>query len=63
VSIPARINIVTIGVSDVGRSAVFHEQFDWERCGGYFADPDGHPWEVCYNLDFPVDGDGRIHIP
>jgi predicted lactoylglutathione lyase len=31
--------------------------------GGYFADPDGHPWEVCYNRGFPVDGDGRIHIP
>jgi predicted lactoylglutathione lyase len=30
--------------------------------GGYFADPDGHPWEVCYNVDFPMD-DGRIHIP
>ena len=31
--------------------------------GGYFADPDGHPWEVCYNRDFPVGADGRITIP
>jgi uncharacterized protein len=31
--------------------------------GGYFADPDGHPWEVCSNRDFPVGPDGRITIP
>ena len=31
--------------------------------GGYFADPDGHPWEVCYNRDFPFRDDGRIVIP
>jgi predicted lactoylglutathione lyase len=31
--------------------------------GGYFADPDGHPWEVCYNPGFPIGQDGRITIP
>lgn len=31
--------------------------------GGYFADPDGHPWEVCYNPGFPIEPDGRIRIP
>ena len=31
--------------------------------GGYFADPDGHPWEVCYNRGFPIDANGRITIP
>ena len=30
--------------------------------GGYFADPDGHPWEVCYNPSFPIGPDGRITI-
>jgi uncharacterized protein len=30
--------------------------------GGYFADPDGHPWEVCHNRDFPFRPDGRITI-
>jgi predicted lactoylglutathione lyase len=30
--------------------------------GGYFADPDGHPWEVCYNDGFPFRPDGRIQI-
>jgi predicted lactoylglutathione lyase len=28
----------------------------------YFADPDGHPWEVCYNPGFPIGLDGRITI-
>ena len=30
--------------------------------GGYFADPDGHAWEVCWNRDFPIGLDGRITI-
>jgi uncharacterized protein len=141
VTIPARISIVTIGVADVARSAVFYQKLGWERCassmdeivwfrtadsylgifgwndlaedariedtshggfggitlainvetpemvdpaiaeavaaggsvlkpgttlpfgyGGYFADPDGHPWEVCYNADFPFGPDGHIVI-
>jgi predicted lactoylglutathione lyase len=31
--------------------------------GGYFADPDGHAWEVCYNPSFPITRDGHIEIP
>jgi uncharacterized protein len=31
--------------------------------GGFFADPDGHAWEVCYNPSFPIGADGRIEIP
>jgi uncharacterized protein len=140
-SIPARLNIVTLGVADVARSARFYERLGWERCSssmdeivwfrtadsylgifgwhdlaedanlveptrgsfggitlainiesaeaveaaleeavaaggsllkpgtelpfgynGYFADPDGHPWEVCYNPSFPIGPDGRITI-
>jgi predicted lactoylglutathione lyase len=30
--------------------------------GGYFADPDGHPWEVCYKTGFLFGPDGRIVI-
>ena len=30
--------------------------------GGYFADPDGHIWEVCHNPGFPIGPDGRITI-
>src|SRR6266576_1009285 len=105
-TIPARLNIVTLGVADVARSARFYEKLGWERCSssmdeivwfrtadsylgifgwhdlavdaggtllkpgtdlpfgynGYFADPAGHPWEVCYNPSFPIGPDGRITI-
>jgi predicted lactoylglutathione lyase len=30
---------------------------------GYFADPDGHLWEVAWNPSFPLGPDGRITIP
>jgi uncharacterized protein len=30
--------------------------------GGYFADPDGHVWEVVHNRGFPIRPDGRITI-
>jgi hypothetical protein len=33
------------------------------RTSGYFADPDGHPWEVAHNPGFPIDEDGRVRIP
>jgi catechol 2,3-dioxygenase-like lactoylglutathione lyase family enzyme len=36
---------------------------DWGGVSGYFADPDGHPWEVAYNPSFPVDAQGRVLIP
>ena len=140
-SIPARLNIVTIGVADIARSVAFYQSLGWERCassmaeiawfrtadsylgifgwhdlaedanlvapsrgtfggitlainiespeavdaaldeavaaggtllkpgtelpfgyGGYFADPDGHAWEVCHNPSFPIGPDGRITI-
>jgi catechol 2,3-dioxygenase-like lactoylglutathione lyase family enzyme len=36
---------------------------DWGGTSGYFADPDGHPWEIAYNPGFPIDADGRVRIP
>ena len=38
------------------------ERTDWGGYSGYFADPDGHPWEIAYNPTFPIDQDGRITI-
>jgi catechol 2,3-dioxygenase-like lactoylglutathione lyase family enzyme len=142
-SVPARIGIVTLGVTDLPRSVAFYEALGWERCSssnesicwfrtadshlglfprellaedanlpadprgefggvtlainveseeavtaalaeaagagarilkpavkaewggfsGYFADPDGHPWEVAFNPFFPLDEKGRVSIP
>jgi catechol 2,3-dioxygenase-like lactoylglutathione lyase family enzyme len=147
-SVPARLNIVTLGVHDLPRSVAFYEALGWERAsssmdeiswfalsggavwlglfphgdlaedaalpregagdlplykgvtyamnlasddevrdvfdqalaagarsvkppvpaifGGlsaYFADPDGHLWEVAHNPQFPLAADGTITIP
>lgn len=33
---------------------------DWGGYSGYFADPDGHPWEIAYNPHFRLDDRGRL---
>jgi uncharacterized glyoxalase superfamily protein PhnB len=30
---------------------------------GFFADPDGHIWEVAHNPGFTVDDEGRLILP
>jgi hypothetical protein len=30
---------------------------------GYFADLDGHPWEVAYNPHGALDEDGQVVLP
>jgi len=35
----------------------------WGGYSGYFADPDGHLWEVAHNPFFPLSDDGRITLP
>ena len=35
---------------------------EWGGYSGYFADPDGHLWEVAHNPGFPIDETGRIEI-
>jgi len=34
----------------------------WGGYSGYFADPDGHLWEVAHNPFFPLDHQGAIQI-
>jgi predicted lactoylglutathione lyase len=34
----------------------------WGGYSGYFADPDGHLWEVAYNPCFPIDAEGRTSL-
>lgn len=36
---------------------------DWGGYSGYFADPDGHHWEVAWNPSWPIREDGRIAYP
>ncbi len=35
----------------------------WGGRSGYFADPDGHLWEVAWNPHFPLAADGALSIP
>lgn len=35
----------------------------WGGYSGYFADPDGHLWEVAHNPFFPLAADGSLVLP
>ncbi len=35
----------------------------WGGYSGYFADPDGHPWEVAWNPFWTLGPDGSVTIP
>lgn len=35
----------------------------WGGYGGYFADPDGHLWEVAHNPSWNLTSDGGIRMP
>jgi hypothetical protein len=39
------------------------EEKFWGGYGGYFTDPDGHPWEVAWNPGFEIKEDGSISLP
>lgn len=39
------------------------EKVFWGGYSGYFADPDGHLWEVAFNPFFPLGAEGRIALP
>ncbi len=39
------------------------EEAFWGGYSGYFTDPDGHPWEVAWNPQFPLRDDGGLQLP
>ena len=34
----------------------------WGGYSGYFADPDGHPWEVAWNPEWTLKDDGAVSL-
>lgn len=38
------------------------EKVFWGGYSGYFADPDGHLWELAYNPFAPLDKDGHLQM-
>ena len=39
------------------------EEAVWGGYSGYFADPDGHPWEVAVNPHWTLRDDGSVGLP
>lgn len=39
------------------------EQVFWGGYSGYWADPDGHVWEVAMNPFWPLEADGSLRLP
>ena len=55
--------IVAHALACGGRLVKAAEKVFWGGYSGYFADPDGHLWEVAYNPYFPINPQGRIELP
>jgi catechol 2,3-dioxygenase-like lactoylglutathione lyase family enzyme len=39
------------------------EKVFWGGYSGYFADPDGHVWELAWNPGWPLNPDGTLTLP
>ena len=39
------------------------DKVSWGGYRGYFSDPDGFLWEVCWNPFFPLDEQGHVRLP
>lgn len=46
-----------------GRVLKSAQEVFWGGYSGYFADPDGHPWEVAYNPHWKLSPDGLVELP
>lgn len=46
-----------------GRIVKPAQQAFWGGVQGYFADTEGHLWEVAHNPGFPLDAEGNISLP
>ena len=55
--------ILRLAVQAGGRLLKEAVAADWGGYSGYFADPDGHPWEVAWNPYFPLADDGSLQLP
>jgi catechol 2,3-dioxygenase-like lactoylglutathione lyase family enzyme len=46
-----------------GRLVRAAHKTSWGGYSGYFADPDGHLWEVAHNPFWRLDEQGALHLP
>jgi predicted lactoylglutathione lyase len=60
----AEVDEVIAAAVDAGGSvAKLAHKADWGGYSGYFADPEGHLWEVAYNPYWPLDDNGLVKLP
>ena len=55
--------VIAEAVKAGGRLLKAAHEADWGGYSGYFADPDGYPWEVAWNPGFPLDSEGNVKLP
>lgn len=61
---PEEVDAIFATLGERGASIVKPPvETDWGGYSGYFADPDGHHWEVAWNPFWPIREDGRIDFP
>ncbi len=49
---------------DAGATALkAPEEVFWGGYSGYYADPDGHVWEIAHNPFWPLGEDGSLTLP
>ena len=65
-NVPSEAAVITLLDEAVAAGAMLVRPADkvfWGGFRGYFADPDGFLWEVCFNPFIPLDADGFIRLP
>ena len=61
---PADVDAAFVVVRNAGgRIVVEPAPAEWGGYTGYFADPDGHLWEVAHNPAWPIGPAGRPELP
>ena len=55
--------LLALAESAGGRIVRSAETASWGGRSGYFADPDGHLWEIAWNPHFALAADGAVRLP
>lgn len=53
----------TLALSAGANALKAPEKVFWGGYSGYYADPDGHVWEVAHNPFWPLNEDGSLTLP
>lgn len=56
-------DIIAQALAAGGRLLKAGHAASWGGYVAYFADPDGHAWEVCYNPHAHIGDDGAVRLP